>query len=317
MRDSLKDIFQFSRREQSAIIILLALILAMIIVSIFSNHLFSTRQYEVLLADSLSIKAIPSKNRNEEISESYPEKTFNSLQPEKSAAEILLTPFPFNPNKLPDSEWKRMGMSERQIRMIKNYEAKGGKFYKKEDFAKMYCISKEEYAVLEPFINIPPIDSLSSGQHSKEKKRIAESAVISENEPVITPLLINQTDSLELIKIPNLSPWLAHRILKYRNSLGGFVALEQLFEVSGIDSLKFKQISTFLVIDPEQIKKLNINRLTFKELLQHPYLDYDQTKKIINYRERRGFIRTDDELRTIVGFTSSELETLKPYLNYN
>src|SRR5690606_28590295 len=44
-----------------------------------------------------------------------------------------VTYFTFDPNGLPVSDWKRLGLSERQIQMIKNYETKGGRFRKKAD----------------------------------------------------------------------------------------------------------------------------------------------------------------------------------------
>src|SRR5690606_10593866 len=62
----------------------------------------------------------------------------------------------FDPNNLPAEEWRKMGFSENQVKVIKNYEAKGGKFYTKKDVAKIYSISDEEYARIEPYIRIKP-----------------------------------------------------------------------------------------------------------------------------------------------------------------
>ena len=65
-----------------------------------------------------------------------------------------LQPFPFDPNNLPEDKWKEIGLTDRQIKIIKNYEAKGGRFYNKNDLKKIYGISTEEYEVLEPYIRI-------------------------------------------------------------------------------------------------------------------------------------------------------------------
>ena len=69
---------------------------------------------------------------SEENSDDKQPKEFDYSSPDKSITEIKLTPFPFDPNNLPEEQWKAIGLNDRQIRSIKNYEAKGGKFYKKE-----------------------------------------------------------------------------------------------------------------------------------------------------------------------------------------
>ncbi|HBK40302.1 MAG TPA: hypothetical protein DDZ57_01845, partial [Porphyromonadaceae bacterium] len=53
------------------------------------------------------------------------------------------------------------------------------------------------------------------------------------------------------------------RIVKYRNLLGGFVSVEQLREVYGIDNELFSRISPYIQAD-ENFRKLWINELEFK-----------------------------------------------------
>src|SRR5580698_1901274 len=48
--------------------------------------------------------------------------------------------FPFNPNNLSVQQWEQLGLSERQANVIKHYEAKGGRFYDKEDVKKIYAL---------------------------------------------------------------------------------------------------------------------------------------------------------------------------------
>src|SRR5258708_25763131 len=52
--------------------------------------------------------------------------------------------FPFNPNRLSMQQWEQLGLSERQANVIKHYEAKGGKFYSKDDVKKMYAITADD-----------------------------------------------------------------------------------------------------------------------------------------------------------------------------
>src|SRR5271166_2785524 len=62
--------------------------------------------------------------------------------------------FPFNPNNLTVQQWQQLGLSEHQANVIKHYEAKGGKFYSKEDVKKIYAITDDDYKRLEPYIKI-------------------------------------------------------------------------------------------------------------------------------------------------------------------
>lgn len=315
--NQLKDLFHFSRREQSAIVFLLLLVVFLLLFIGFNDRLIEKKQFSNLLSDSLIRKGNQFSDVEEKFQKDTSYKSFNSLQPERSASELTLTPFPFNPNKLPIEKWKKIGLSDRQIKTIKNYEAKGGKFYKKEDLAKIYSISQAEYEVLEPFINIPVLDSMPMGQNTSTKKRMTDPiAVVSESITPVVPIALNQADSSRLVAIPGISPWIAFRILKHKNALGGFVTADQLLEVSGIDSLRKQQIASFLILDTENIVALKINRLTFKELLKHPYFDYSQTKAVLNHRDRKGFIKSADELKTIANFNDQEMEKLKPYLSF-
>mgnify|MGYP000099997965 CR=1 FL=1 len=51
-----------------------------------------------------------------------------------------------------------------------------------------------------------------------------------------------------------------------------------------------------------KIKKLNINRATFKQVLSIVYIDYELTKKILNYRDEVAEIQSLEELKKIDGF---------------
>ena len=66
----------------------------------------------------------------------------------------------------------------------------------------------------------------------------------------------------------------ASRIVRYRNLLGGFYAKEQLLEVYGIDSALFHQISPYILLEDDTLRKININTCGIKDLAVHPYVFY-------------------------------------------
>jgi hypothetical protein len=54
-----------------------------------------------------------------------------------------------------------MGLTDRQVRNIMNYKAKGGKFYSKNDLGKLYTISEEELDVILGKIKVAGYDALT------------------------------------------------------------------------------------------------------------------------------------------------------------
>jgi hypothetical protein len=149
----LNGFFSLNNSEQKGIIVLAVLIVLLVVANQFLPILL--HQKEVNQADYLEkIKAF--KHKQQEIADSvYLARKQAKGKLDSAEASKLINPFLFNPNQLPDSSWLALGLSEKQVATIKNYEAKGGKFNNKEDFRKIYGISEGEFLVLEPFLEIP------------------------------------------------------------------------------------------------------------------------------------------------------------------
>ena len=192
---------------------------------------------------------------------------------DRSVAENKLVPFPFNPNLLPSEQWSKMGLKDWQIKVIKKYEAKGGKFYNKEDFKRMFCISPSEYEILEPYISIPEQKN-EYADRKPEVKEIKKKILVE----------LNSADSVTLLTLYGIGPSFAKRIIKYRNLLGGFYSKQQLLEVYGFDQGRLDKIDAFCEVSSAGIKKININSIKTEELKKHPYLDYYTAKAIVDQR---------------------------------
>ena len=78
---------------------------------------------------------------------------------------------------------------------------------------------------------------------------------------------LNNADTSQLKKIYGIGDKLSMRILKYRDVLGGFVGMDQLKEVYGLDSLVINRLIENSTIQNEfQPKKININTASEKQL---------------------------------------------------
>lgn len=124
---------------------------------------------------------------------------------------------------------------------------------------------------------------------------------------------LNAADSLLLTGLPGIGPWTAHRILQYRNSLGGFVSQDQLLEIEGLpDSL----LQWFIVADTVSVTRIKVNSAGVSELRRHPYLNFYQARAIVELRRDRGKVQGPGQLSLLEEFTERDLERLEPYLDY-
>ena len=125
------------------------------------------------------------------------------------------------------------------------------------------------------------------------------------------PIDLNTADTTLLKQLPGIGDAFAKWIVNYREKLGGYCETEQLLEVYRMDTARFNGIKDYVKIDSTFIpKKLKINTDEFKVLLKHPYLEYEDVKKIVNYREQKGLITSWEQLAKVVG------DGINPKLRY-
>ncbi|MDR0386173.1 MAG: helix-hairpin-helix domain-containing protein [Prevotellaceae bacterium] len=230
---------------------------------------------------------------------------------EFSVAERVF--FHFDPNHASDKDWEKLGLNGRQIRNIRNYQAKGGKFRKREDLRKVYSLPATQYELLEPYILIRN-DETTAGEavESKEEKTLPETV-----EKKIIVIEINAADSVSLTQLPGIGPVLASRIIKYRNLTGGFVNPLQLSEVYGISAELTDNLKEHLSIDSAFIKKIPLNTAKFRDLFRHPYISEQQARGILYYVKLQGNVKNIGELVRNNILTAEDAEKLGPYLSFD
>ena len=280
---SFKDYFQFNKKERNGIL-LLSFILLLTIIYYNIMYLFIDKQ----------------KTDFSEFDNLIPE-TENVI--EKKQTDSL---FVFNPNTLNDKGWIMLGLSEKQISIFRNYQSSGIIFYSSEDLSKCYAISDDFINRVADFIIFP------QRTEKKEKVKIEKSDEKSAEQLQIIDL--NSADSILLISINGVGPFYSKQILEYREKLGGFISYTQFSEIWGLEKLDINNFKNQTKIDTNFIKKININSATFDQLYSHPYINYNQSKAIINYRLQHGqFIDTKD-IQNIVLIDSDLFRKIAPYL---
>ncbi len=206
-------------------------------------------------------------------------------------------PFPFDPNRMSLDEWMQLGFSEKQSQSLLNYVAKGGRFKTREDLAKMYVVDAAMYKHLEPYITI--------------QQQVADPYKAPERRQQLM-VEINSADTVLLCKLNGIGPGRARMIVRYRESLGGFVDIGQLLEVYSIDSALVQSIRPHLKVNPSLIRALDINADTIK----HPYLNRKVAQSVINYRKQHGNFKSLSVLEKVVLLDATTIRKLAPYLRF-
>lgn len=160
---------------------------------------------------------------------------------------------------------------------------------------------------------VSPTTQMSNNKSVVEEKRYSStrSQKLAQGEKIF----LNKSDTTDWKKVPGIGSAYASRIVKYRNLLGGYLHIEQLKEVYGMDDERYSQIIPFVEIDAEVIR-VKINERNFKELLQHPYLNYKQVQAVVNLRNKKGDIKSLSELSILNEFTNEDILRLEPYVEF-
>lgn len=229
----------------------------------------------------------------------------NQYKNRKNASGKKHQLFNFDPNAVSLSDWQLLGLSPKQAAVMIRYRDKGGSFYKKEDLQKMYPISPQLYEKLEPYIDIHTKPFLA-----KQRKYVGYQV-----KPI--QIELNSADTVGLDSVKGIGAAFARRIFNYRQRLGGFYKKEQLLEVFGMDSIKYREIKDQLSLEKGAIKKLNINRVVFDELRYHPYLNYKQVNAILQFRKQHGNYSNIADLKKVAILSAETLEKLAPYISFD
>ena len=159
--------------------------------------------------------------------------------------------FRFNPNTATVEELKRLGFSQKQAEAIDHYRGKGGRFRRKEDFAKSFVVADSVYRRLEAFIDIPLID-------------------------------LNRADSAAFDSLPGIGGYFAAKMVSYREELGGYSYPEQMMDLWHFDREKFDALKDLITLTPP--RPYPLWTLPEEELKKHPYIR-DAAHGVVLFRE--------------------------------
>lgn len=303
-----KDFFYYSKSERRVILFLL--VLAVFFLGFYvgagrwSSHESASEAEKNPAVDSFITSVKTKKHRD------YPRR-----EPRNHAVaeQIPVVLAPFDPNTADSVTLRRLGLSAFAVRNILKYRSKGGQFRTPESFSRIYGLSEAQYEELYPYIRI-------AGQQQKRDTVLHRSPVkqdsvvpyVSYKYPEGTVIDLNTADTTALKRIPGIGSGLARMIVAYRNRLGGFYNIAQLQEVPHVG----EELNKWFKIESDSLHRLRVNRDGLDRLRAHPYMNFYKAKAIVEYRRKRGKIKSLSRLSLFEEFSEEDLRRLSPYLSF-
>ena len=227
------------------------------------------------------------------------------IELEKSRQKI----YPFNPNYINDFKGYQLGMNIQEIDKLLDFRKTGKYIRSGAEFQNVTGVSDSLLLVISPFFKFP------KWTQSEKEDEISNTFKPSNKDFNTIAKDLNTASLKELQTINGIGEKLANRIVAYRKLLQGFSFNEQLYEVYYLDKeVADRVLKKFIVLEIPNISKININNASFKEILRLPYIDYNLTQKIFNYRnENDQFIQIED-LKKIDSFPIEKFDRIALYL---
>ncbi len=310
-----KDYFYFSRGQRVGIVILISLIIIVIVSNYLLPYFFpidekedkgfriEVEAFRKSLKSTDSLRQIEWQKQNEERQREYEEKYANYASDFKKAEKKnTYTLFPFDPNVIDSASFVKLGLKPRIASNILKYRNKGGSFRTIEDFSKVYGISSDKMKELQPYISIAETKPLKTENQSTKRTNIVVD--------------LNSADTTLLMQVKGIGRGYAKGIVRFRQSTGGFVAVNQLLEIYGMSPENFEKIKPYCNVDLNLVRQIRINTSTAERLDAHLYINFYQAKAIYELRRKKGKLISANELKELTEFKPEELERLKPYLNF-
>lgn len=227
-----------------------------------------------------------------------------------SSQQKVRTMYPFNPNFITDYKGYVLGMSVAEIDRLHEFRKQNKYVNSATEFQNLTKVSDSLLATMSPYFKFP--EWVTNKKTYKTYQPYKEYA-----KPKIVVLDINAATAEDLDKVYGIGETLAARIIKMRESLGGFVSMEQMADVYGLSEEVIEKLKEHFIVGPTpQVKKIAINNQSIKELSQFPYFRYTLARQIVTFRSMNGDIKTLDDLTKIKGFPVEKAHIIALYLDF-
>ena len=277
-----------SPRSRNGILILIGIIVVLVFIprlTLYFQHTANAEVTYIQEAEKAQIAKLDKKIQGKK--NKY--KKFSKREFKRPASK-------FDPADYSVEDWQILGLTTKQATVAQKFTANG--IYSEEQLKKIFVIPDELFVLIK--------DSVIY----KERR---QNNPLPQSKIAIKKIDVNSASVEELQELKGIGAFFAKQIVKKRDELGGFYAMDQLLEVWKMDEEKLMAFSDQIVIS-SKIKYININNASLDEMKMHPYLRYKLANAIIKYRDQHGAYKKVQDLMEIKLFDAETFEKVKPYL---
>lgn len=240
---------------------------------------------------------------------------FDALKKDKP--KTVFKVYLFNPNFITDYKGYKLGMSVKEIDRLLAYRKENKYVNSAKEFQAVTKVSDSLLNSIAPLFKFP--DWVNNKKERKEYVDYKNKSFVNfPKKEKLVLIDINKATQEDLIKIYGIGEVISKRILILKESLGGFVSMDQMKDVWGLSPEVIANLdSHFKIVAGNNLKKVNINNASLKEMAQFPYFKYPLAKEIIIYRSMNGDFKNIEDLINIKSFPVEKAKIIDLYLDFN
>ncbi len=301
MKEKQPHKYIFSRRQLIGGVLFGCIMVVIILLSIYLHHIKTEQTLQETELEIVQSKAEAIEGRLQQMRQyDTPYKKY-----ERPALQMSI----FDPNTADSTTLLSEGIPHWMVRMMLNYRRKGGVYKKVEDLKKIPHISDSLYAQIAPYVQIDTLlftpDTIPHHAFAQQWKQKKD-----------TVLELNSCDTASLKLLRGIGTFTASQIVRYRQRLGGYVSVEQLREVEGIEPSLLDSLYGHFTVCADSVRRIPVNHTKVEKLQRHPYITFTQAQAIYDLRRDRTHLNSIDDLRSLGVFTEADILRLTPYLSF-
>ena len=216
-----------------------------------------------------------------------------------------IPPSSFNPNHYTMQDWMYLGLSEKQAQVVLKFTRYG--VQSNQELKRIFVIPDELYQLFK-----------DSTRYDETQALVQKTIFENKNKPnKINIIDLNRATQEDLEQLKGIGPFFSKRILAFRNKLGGFYSKEQLREVYQITEEQYQQIQYAVFCNNHDVTRININQITPKEMVKHPYFNWNIANALCKMRDQLGGFKALEDLKKSHLVTDDVFERIKNYVKLN
>ena len=281
--NSFRSHFAFSKNQQNGIFLLVVIIISLQLIYFF--YPFSSEENQ--------------GSEEQEVVERLQRKidSLKQVAAEKDSLHIAT----FNPNFISDFKGYMLGLSVEEIDRLHDFREQEKWINSAEDFQKVTGVSDSLLKVISPAFRFPAFYG--------DAKKASSEAIIKKD--------LNFATEAELQVVNGIGEKLSQRIVKYRESLGGFRAGFQVKDVYGLSPDVVERLLERFEVVEKHHEKQDLNEIDVIALSELPYFNYELARKVVNFRKSKDVLTSFEDLNQVEGFPLEKLDRIKLYLTIN